>query len=154
MMTPKRRFVLVADASRARLFKRDEERPDKLVLAWDMEHPPSRAKNRDLMADKPGRAHSSSIGDGASGMAYRTEPKQVEAEKFARELGNRLAHEHDAHTYDELVIAAPPKFLGLLRQTLATHDNHVEDCVATWIEKDYSWLPEHDLEERFRSMAA
>src|SRR4051794_19517338 len=113
VMSPKRRFVLVADAARARLFLRDEK-TDRLALVWEMHHPQSRAMNRELIADRPGRAHSSSIGDGSSGMEFRTEPKVVEAEKFARELGKKLAHEHDEHVYDELVVVAPPKFLGML----------------------------------------
>ncbi|MBK9260149.1 MAG: host attachment protein [Polyangiaceae bacterium] len=154
MDKPRKTFVLVADASRARLY----EKPDstsKLVLLEEFEHPEARAKNLDLMADKPGRRSApAGTGPGRSAQEYRTEPKEVEAEKFARELAQRIADHFDAHVFDDLVIAAPPKFLGLLRATLGTHHDHVYDRVVAWHEKDYTTVTDvKELSERL-SLAA
>jgi protein required for attachment to host cells len=147
-------FVLVADASRARLFRRDVG-TGRLDLVEELEHPLSRARNRDLMADKPGRAFTSGgMSSARSGIEYRTDPQQVEAEKFARELGDKLAASFDAHAFDALVIAAPPKFLGLLRHALATHTDHVGRAVTDWVEKDYTNLDERELGERMFAEAA
>ncbi len=141
-------FVLVADASRARLYRKEGE-DAALALIEELEHPESRAMNRDLMADKPGRSISSGHRSTArSGMEYRTDPKEVEAEKFARTLVDKLAHGKDEHTFDDLVIAAPPKFLGLLRGALGTHTNHVLEAVTAWIEKDYTQLDVRTIAER------
>lgn len=138
MNKPRRTFVLVADASRARLYLQSEG-STKLSLVEDFEHPESRAKVMDLMADKPGRTFSSGPQTAArSAKEYRTDPKEVEAEKFARELGHRLATLWDAHAFEDLVIAAPPKFLGLLRSDLATYHDHVSNRVIAWHEKDYT----------------
>jgi len=145
---PKITFLLIADASRARLFRRSDQ-ADELELVEELEHPESRAMNRDLMADKPGRAFTGGgMVPGRSSMEYETDPKDVEAEKFARELGDDLARRCDEHTFDDLVVVAPPKFLGLLRGTLATHGNRVSDRVSTWLDKDYTQLDERTLAER------
>jgi len=141
-------FVLVADASRARLFRREEETA-KLVLVEEWEHPSSRARNRDLMADRPGRTSSGGpVSKGRAAFAYGTDPQEVEAEKFARELGDKLAQAFDTHSFDALVITAPPKFLGLLRQTLDTHTDHVARRVIGFFDKDYTELDPKQLAER------
>lgn len=149
MNKPRRTFVLVADASRARLYQGTEGSP-KLSLIEEFEHPESRAKAKDLMADKPGRTFSSGgMTEARSAKEYRTDPKEVEAEKFARELSHRLATLWEAHTFEDLVIAAPPKFLGLLRASLATHHDHVSNRVVAWHEKDFTGVTDvRELSER------
>ena len=140
MDKPRRTFVLVADASRARLYLGTEETP-KLSVIEEFDHPESRAKNMDLASDRPGRTLASGAMKSArSATDPRTEPKEVEAEKFARELGHRLASHCDAHAFDDLVIAAPPRFLGLLRGALATHHDGVSKRVVAWHEKNYTAL--------------
>jgi protein required for attachment to host cells len=154
MNKPRRTFVLVADASRARLYQRPNDTA-KFMLLEEFDHPEGRAKNIDLMADKPGRASSSGPTTAArSAQEYRTDPKQVEAEKFARELGHRLASLFDAHAFDALVITAPPKFLGLLRSALGTHHDHVSNSVVAWHEKDLTAVTDvRDLFERLKLAA-
>lgn len=146
---PRKTFVLVADASRARLYSRTNLAP-KLELVEAFEHPESRAKVMDLMADKPGRTFASGPMSAArSAKEYSTDPKDVEADKFARELGDRLAKLFDAHAFEALVIAAPAKFVGRLRATLATHHDHVSRQVVAWHEKDYSLMTDlSELSER------
>ncbi|HVK65718.1 MAG TPA: host attachment protein [Polyangium sp.] len=141
-------YVLIADASRARLFRRDKENAS-LEVVEEFEHPESRAMARDLMADKPGRAFTGSGQVGGRGAKeYATDPKDVEAQKFARSLADRLASLYDAHTFHALVLAAPPKFLGLLRSTLAAHTNHVVETVVASHEKDYTQLDVRTIAER------
>lgn len=137
MKHPRKTFVLVADASRARLFLMAET-TRKLALVEEFDHPKGRAKTQDLMADKPGRTFESSPTSAArSSKEYRTDPKRVEAEKFARELGHRLVALYETQAFEDLVIAAPAKFLGLLRNHLAPH---VFDSVIAWHEKDYTTM--------------
>ncbi|MDC0741133.1 host attachment protein [Polyangium mundeleinium] len=138
-------FVLVADASRARLFRQGLEENAPLELVEEFEHPESRAMARDLMADKPGRTFWKR---GQSAPDYRTDPKDVEAEKFARSLADRLAALYDTQAFHKLVLAAPPKFLGLLRSMLAAHTNHVAEAVVASHEKDYTQLDVRTIAER------
>jgi protein required for attachment to host cells len=152
MNKSQRTFVLVADASRARLFAHEphENTPGKFVLLEEFDHPASRAKVADIMADKPGRTFSSGPMTAArSAKEYRTDPKQVEAEKFVRELSRHLVSSFDAHAFDALVVAAPPKFLGLLRAALAQQHDHVSERVIAWHEKDYTSITDlAELAER------
>jgi protein required for attachment to host cells len=146
---PRRTFVLVADASRARLYLQTQGSA-QISLLEEFAHPESRAKAKDLMADKPGRSFSSGgMTEARSAKEYRTDPKEVEFEKFARELGHRLASHWDAHAFEDLVIAAPPKFLGLLRAALATHHDGVSNRVVAWHEKDFTAVTDvRELSER------
>ncbi len=145
----RRTCVLVADASRARLYLRNDG-STKLQLAKEFDHPASRAKTMDLMADRPGRTLASGhLTTTRSSTEYRTGPKQVEAEKFARGLSRRLVAMFDAHEFDDVVIAAPPKFLGLLRSALGSQHDHISTCVVAWHEKDYTTLTSmKELSER------
>jgi protein required for attachment to host cells len=142
-----RTVVLVANASRARLFQR-EQGTGVLVLMQEYEHPESRAKNIDLMSDKPGRSFPSSTHTYHAGMEEPTIPKRHEAELFARELGDELSRRHNEHTFDELVIVAAPGFLGMLRGALGTHHNHVIDRVMLWLDKDYTQQDPRTIAER------
>ena len=47
------------------------------------------------------------------------------------------------HRYDELVLVAPPKFLGMLRKELG---KEVEKLVADEVPKDLSWFNTRELE--------
>lgn len=145
-MTNKTLWILVCDASRARLFQMAQ--PEQLKLLEELEHPDSRAKTRDLMADTNGRMPS---GQGAGhhgnmpGAAPDTDAKEVEAMKFARELAKRLDKGRVEHEFDRLVLVAPPHFLGLLKGTL---DGEVKKLLAHTIDKDLTSVQARELPER------
>ncbi len=146
-MQEHRTFVLVANASRARLFER-EQGTGVLTLVEEREHPESRAKNADLVSDKPGRTFPGSTHTERAGMEEPTIPKRHEAEVFARELADDLSRRHNEHTIGELVITAPPGFLGMLRGALGTHSNKVSDRVMLWLDKDYTQQDPRTIAER------
>jgi protein required for attachment to host cells len=143
------RWILVADASRARLFA--AEHALNLQVLSSFEHPESRARARDLVSDATGRKPAGpSMGGSYGGRAVShsfgrpgvepdTEPKAVEAEKFARELASTLERGWLDHAFDKLVIAAPPHFLGLLKGELG---KEVAKQVEAYVNKD---LTHHEL---------
>ncbi len=152
------RWILIADASRARLF-RDDHPSRPFTLIDSLEHPESRARVRDLMADANGRkpagmargggdavtaAGSSSARPGA---APDTDAKTVEAQKFARTLAQRLERGLHEHAYDRLVVAAPPHFLGLLRQSLS---HGVKRHLEVFLNKDLTQHERPDIESHVR----
>lgn len=156
-MNTEPQWVLVADASRARLF---HGTGDELVLESTLDHPGSRARVRDLMADANGRkpagptrgpaygGNSISEGVGRTGAAPTTDPKEVEAQKFAHELCDLLAERTRDEANASVVLVAPPQFLGLLRQTL---DKQVAKRVRHSIDKHLVNLDAKQLIERLRS---
>jgi protein required for attachment to host cells len=66
---------------------------------------------------------------------------------FAKQIGRYLEQARQQQRYDELVLIAPPKFLGVLRKEL---DNEVEKLVADELPKDLSWFNGRDLERYLR----
>ena len=152
------RWVLIADASRARLFV--ENSPKKSFSLLDsFEHPESRARVRDLTSDAMGRKPAGMARGGSGAMPAAgsssarpgaqpdTDAKTVEAQKFARTLAERLEVGLSAHAYEALVVVAPPHFLGLLKQTL---NDEVTKKVELFLNKDLTQHERTDIEEHVR----
>lgn len=142
-MVPTTTWILVCDASRARLLRAATHQKG-LVQLDALEHAESRAHARDLMADAQGRkpvgAVPASKMGGQQGGAYGrpgaepdTDPKEVEAQKFARMLAEVLEKGLTDHAYDRVFLVAPPHFLGLLRSTVSAQ---VEKHVHLTVDKD------------------
>jgi protein required for attachment to host cells len=150
--------VLVADASRGRLF-----RADRSGRLWELlesfEHADSRARVIDLTTDAPGRkpgGHPISVAAvprtrsaqaGRPGAEPDTDPKEVEAKKFARELANRLEVRLNERAYDDLIVAAAPHFLGLFRATVSPI---VLRHVTAWLHKNLTKLKPTEVRLRIR----
>jgi protein required for attachment to host cells len=69
-----------------------------------------------------------------------------EGARFAARIAQWLAEGLAQKRYDELHIAAAPRFLGNLRKAL---DKHVEDVVAETIPKDLTHESARELTARF-----
>ncbi len=150
------RCILVADSSRARLFLVDQTSVG-LELFESLDHAQSRAKVGDLVADSHGRKpgghpiaasgspHTASAHAGRPGAEPDTNPKEVEAQKFARELAGRLELRLNQRTFDELVVVADPHFLGLLRAAVS---RNVERHVTAWLHKDFTKLDPREVDRR------
>jgi protein required for attachment to host cells len=154
-------WCLVCDASRAHLFR--ETTPRRTFEPIEsFEHPESRLKVRELMTDAPGRkpvggSRGNSQGTRPGGFHGRpvaepdTDPKLVEAQKFARDLVATLEKGFDDHAYDALVIVAPPHFLGMLRAMLS---DRVVRKIAGTIDKDFAALDAREIERRVKAERA
>lgn len=111
----KTHYILVADSGAAKIFRTDDMQ--SLELAHELSHPAGRKTRTELNSDRPG-VQRNSIG-GAHGLGGDKDPHQHEREQFARELCHLLQREHGAGNFADLMIAAPPHFLGDLRQHLS-----------------------------------
>ena len=110
-------WVLVADASRARVFAAENRVGSELEEVTDRLHPESRLHNRDLVSDRPGRAGDRGT-EARSAVEEDGGPKGQEAAAFARELAGMLAEAAGKGTFEHLVLCAPPAFMGELREKL------------------------------------
>lgn len=104
-------------------------------------------KDTDLETDRPGRRYggTSSVGRGNNsaqshhhGVGGDRSTVQHDVELFARAVAHRIESDRVNHGYDKLLLIAPPKMLGLLRQLLSTP---ARALVAGEISKD---LLHHD----------
>lgn len=69
----------------------------------------------------------------------------LEAQLFARRVAKMLEDARNKQRFDELVVIAPPRFLGLLRKALP---QSVCNVVTHELDKDYRQLGNNDLQQR------
>jgi|SRR6185312_7102155 len=135
-------WVIIADSSKARVFaaykaKLLNSSPDvhDLIPVSEHHHHNSRKKDSQLTTDK--------LGDFGKGtFVEATDPKQHEAELFSHQLAQILLKGHNQHRYRDIILVAPPTFMGLLNKNL-THE--IDKLVSLRIEKDYTQAPSKEL---------
>lgn len=144
-------WILVAHDAGARVFEA-RGRGKGLGLLDTIEHPEGRARDRDLVSDRPGRSFRKDSGDPRRAAMSRGEgPHDRAVSDFARALADRLRRARVANQYDELVLVAPPRFLGLLRSSLDGPTTHL---VVGSMDKDLAMKNETELIEHLREIVA
>jgi protein required for attachment to host cells len=108
-------WVVAAESSRARLFSAPSLQ-GSLTEMDGMTHPESRLHTRELITDHLGRTNDSHGARHNIGTDY--DPKQHEAELFAKEIASRVEEGRIAGKFSGLVLIASPEFLGMLRAAL------------------------------------
>lgn len=142
-MENSRTWVLIADASKARIYSTykarlfQQKNPKDLKLEGNYIHNESRKKNSELESDKHGEF-------GSGTFVEATEPKTYEAEQFAHQLLNQLDIGRKEGSYRDLILVAPPSFMGILNKCMS-HEMH--KLVSQTIEKDYTQHNERELVE-------
>ncbi len=113
-----KRWVVVADQSRARIFTTEEPQGPLLQLA-SMDNPHGRERAQSMGTDRPGRSFDSH-GQGRHAMGTSVEPVEQENIRYAKEVAGYLESAcHDGRC-KELLLVAGPHFLGVLRKQLHT----------------------------------
>jgi protein required for attachment to host cells len=145
-------WIIAADESRARVLQ--VAGPDRLDEIDDLVNPSGRAQDRELQTDAEPRFNGhggvGKAGSGRTGGPASDREAQGAVEHsvrtFAREVGRYLDRARLDHRFDQLVLVAPPKFLGALRKEL---DKEVEKLVADELPKDLSGLSARELERYY-----
>lgn len=110
-------WILVADSSRARIFTADKP-SSPLTELETIAHPEGRMHERDMTSDLPGH-HADSVGGGRHGFDDETEPKEQETIDFAKLISRHLEAARTTNNLEQLMIVAPPSFLGNIRNELS-----------------------------------
>ena len=144
-------WLVVADSSKARIFTM-ESRKGPINEIKSIAHTEARMHEREMTSDSPGR----SSGKGGAGQHnYQDEVSPMEQENinFARQLANELDDERKKNTFNQLILVAPPEFLGKLRQQLSAQTHKL---VCLELAKNLSAMNPVDirkhLPERFPSL--
>ena len=145
-------WIIAADESRARVLQ--VAGPDRLDEIDDLVNPSGRAQDRELQTDAEPRFNGhGGIGKAGSGRTGgRASDREAQGavehsvRTFAREVGRYLDRARLDHRFDQLVLVAPPKFLGALRKEL---DKEVEKLVANELPKDLAGFSARELERYF-----
>jgi protein required for attachment to host cells len=128
--------VIVADNRRARIFS------SHTVLKHLQEqegfvHDKARLSNRELVGDAAGKSV-----DHHGSLEPATSPRDHETQVFAKALSKHLKELHNARHFDQLILVAPPKFLGLLLKELP---GPLDQLVSRKIDKDLTLASVEDI---------
>jgi len=123
-------LVLVADGRKS-LFLRNEGDEEYLNLVVEDQRAQAGLEDRDLKSDAPGRAMSQ-VGGRQSTME-EPDYHQIEEDRFAKDTAALLSKRVQQSEFEQLIIVAPPRTLGELRQH---YDKAVEAKIVAEIDKD------------------
>ncbi len=135
-------WIVAADESRARVLQ-VTGREQHLVELEDLLNPEGRMDDRELTTDAHPRFRGT---DGPGNDREQTSAVEHAVERFAKRVGEHLDKARQQGRYDQLVLVAPPKFLGALRKEL---HKEVEKLVTDELPKDLSWLNAREIERYF-----
>ena len=108
-------YVLVADSGGARIFTAARQLDD-LTLVYEKDNPEGRKARSEIDSDRPGTQRNDS--SGSHGLGGDKDAHRHASEQFASSLSESLHKDHLAGKFSNLMIIAPPQFLGSLRQHL------------------------------------
>jgi protein required for attachment to host cells len=128
-------WVVVADGAKALVLENvgDRKFPDLRTKEVYSQPDP---KTHELGTDKPGRSISS-VGNGRSAME-QTDWHDQEEQRFLARLAARLDKAVLSGETKALIVAAPPRALGMLRREFTPH---IRQALRAEIEKDYVKMP-------------
>jgi protein required for attachment to host cells len=134
-------WVIVCDGKKALVLENaGDEKFLNLKTREVFDHPDLRT--HELGTDAPGRSFSS-VGNGRSAME-QTDWHAQEEEKFLRKLAGHLDAAIKAGEAKSLILVAPPRALGVLRQA---YSHNLRDALRAEIDKDFVKLPVHEIEK-------
>ncbi len=140
-------WILVADAAQAMLFA-TETRPARARLVETYANPDGHLREGELHTGGSG-----TVNVGSSRHVTHTEHTQRDhvAELFARRLAAVLREGRVQHRYDDVVLAAPAHFLGVLRRSI---DDETAKAVSASIPRDLVHEGQHALLQHLDAMLA
>ena len=138
-MRKRRTWYVIADGGRARFVERDEQGAYRTISTFVSTE--MKASSRDLATERPGRVHESAT-TARHAIEPKTDPKEAAKEDFIRYVVEQVQSAQES--FDDLVLVAPPRVLGHLRETLP---KSVADAVTRDLAKDLTKVPDHELSE-------
>jgi len=121
-------WIVVADASKAVVYVQERPRGD-LREIMDLVHPEARLKDKALTSD-------------FLAIPEKSSPRKTEDQRFARDIIARIRHALDTQEIQGFYVAAPPHFLGLLRESM---DDRLRRSLRQDLDKNLSGAPHTDV---------
>lgn len=138
-------YIVVADAARARLFTRDAL---QLKERESLVHAEGRLHEGDLVTDNGADVHDS-MSTAARSSGGENTALQHQARLFAKLVAERLYQARVDNSLEKLILVAPPKFLGLLRDKI---DAVTSKRVIHTLAKDLSKASLSDIQQAVSDM--
>jgi len=134
-------WVVVCDGAKALILENAGDGMHPNLKTREV-HEQASARTHEQGTDAPGRSVNS-VGSSRSAMEQTDWHDQAE-QRFLIDLADRLDAAVTAGETKALIIVAPPRALGVLRQA---YSKGVRDVVKAEIDKDYVKLPVHEIEK-------
>ena len=141
--------VLVAHDAGARTF--ENRGPGKgLIKLGQVDFEDGRRHIGELDTDRPGRAFDRA-GQGRHAYESHDDARQHAVGHFARELAHELLRDYQQGAFQQLVLIAPPRFLGVLRDAL---DHKLARVLIGSVSKDLPRASEAELCQQLGALLA
>jgi protein required for attachment to host cells len=130
-MRPLKTWIVVADGANARFLMWRGLKSGATGISghtFERDSPPT----HELGTDRPGRVHDST-GHARHAIQPRTDSHDEQEKAFLRLVMRRLHEAFDSGAFDDVVLIAPPRALGVLRNKLPAQ---LSKCVVLEIDKD------------------
>ncbi|MCJ8139659.1 host attachment family protein [Falsirhodobacter halotolerans] len=134
-------WVVIADGEKA-LFLENEGDGRYPLLRLRRQENNDNPPDRDQGSDKAGQAGNARGGTGSA--MEETDFHQLEKERFAQDLAERLYKLSHAGKFARLVLVASPQMLGIIRPAL---HKEVQDKIVLEIAKSLTSLPVDQIEK-------
>ena len=134
-------WVVVCDGAKALILENAGDATFPNLKTREVREQPDRP-TREIGTDAPGRAFNS-VGSARSTMEQADFHDQSE-QRFLTELAKRLEAAVTAGEMKSMILIAPPRALGVLRQAASANLRH---AIRAEIDKDYVKLPVHEIEK-------
>jgi len=112
-------LIVVSDARHFRLFSTGDNGASISHIAGDFDSIPN-PPSREHKSERPGRSFASS-GPVRSAIQPKTDPHEAAEENFAKTVAGQLETLAASGAYKDIVLFAPPSFLGSLREHIGRH---------------------------------
>jgi protein required for attachment to host cells len=140
---PGRSWVVVCDGAKSLIFQNDGDATlPNLILIEHLEQ--RQPLTHSLGVERPGRVFQSH--GGARSAVEQTDWHAQNEASFLERVAARLDHAAQEHSFKHLVVAAPPRALGVLRKKMTPE---VRALVLKEIDKDMAQLTTREIERRF-----
>jgi protein required for attachment to host cells len=147
-MKPVKTWILIADGAHGRLF--ENRGPGTGLEAINEEFEADHRPDHEIVTDHLGRTFESAY-SARHAIAPRHDPHRELKRDFAKSLAKLLDRRRQEHAFDRLIIVAPPKVLGDLRNALS---ESVRELVSAELDKDLTKTPVGDLPGHLVGMLA
>jgi len=140
-------WIVIADGSRARIVVRREDGKGFDIVSEAVSeeaHTPS----REIWADRPGQAQESAY-TGHHSIEPRRDPHEERKAAFIRGVAVQLNQAAGDKRFDNLILFAPPRCLGELRDAL---DDAVRRKIKASAPKDLTKLPLDELPRHLENL--
>ena len=135
-------WILVADRARARLFSLAKG-ASRMIEIEDFVNSEARIPDHEREHAPPPRVHDR-FGEGRHAIEAHTSPREKAALQFAAMLGSHLKRAHNEQRYRDLVLIAPPGFLGALNAALGAR---LGETVLSRVSRNLTRSPANEIRE-------